>query len=126
MIILSYFELLQVFTFFEATSPLIKAMFQILSDIMNFILILLFMMFAFANSFYILGKQQAITSGSSPDYASFIGAFEHVFYISMGEFNTDEYEDSDQSYLLFALFYSACFLFIVHMLNMLIAMMGET
>lgn len=57
MIILCYFELLQVFTFVESTSPLIKAMFQILNDIKSFIAILVFMMIAFANSFYILGKQ---------------------------------------------------------------------
>lgn len=44
----------------------------------------------------------------------------------MGEFNTDDYADSDQSFILFSLFYAACMLFIVHMLNMLIAMMGET
>lgn len=87
MIVITYLELLQLFTFFEQTSPLLKAIFQILGDIKFFVLILVFLMVSFSNAFYLLGIQQYLdTANEEIPYASFVGAFGHVFYIAMGEF----------------------------------------
>ena len=57
--------------------------------------VMLVSIFAFANSFYILAKNQMdyddIPEGEAPQYNTFLGSMEHVFLLSLGEFNLDDY-----------------------------------
>ena len=63
-----------------------------------------------------------------PSYVTFLGALEHIYLLALGEFNLDDYKigDGSDSWLLHLLFVTATFFLLVHLLNMLIAIMGET
>ena len=61
----------------------------------------------------------------------------HIYLLALGEFNMDDYayplgEDGAEAYaswqysLMIFYFIAATFLFLIHLLNMLIAIMGET
>ena len=65
---------------------------------------------------------------SVPDYSKFHGALKHVYLLALGEFNLKDYElgDGTDKLLLWILFVSASFFLLIHLLNMLIAIMGET
>jgi hypothetical protein len=51
----------------------------------------------------------------------------NIYLLALGDFNTDEYEMGEKSKpILWFLFIIASFLLLIHLLNMLIAIMGET
>ena len=60
-----------------------------------------------------------------PNYSTFLGACFHVYLASLGEFDTDFYFDNKMSPLLIMMFLGLSFFMCIHMLNMLIAIMGE-
>jgi len=53
---------------------------------------------------------------------------QHVYLLSLGEFNVEEYDlgNGSQALILWVFFMLASFLLVIHFLNMLIAIMGET
>ena len=59
-------------------------------------------------------------------YATFEGAFDHVFESSLGGFNTNYYWGHKMSPVTVFLFITMAFMMCIHLLNMLIAMMGES
>mmetsp|Transcript_9402 Transcript_9402/g.14356 ORF Transcript_9402/g.14356 Transcript_9402/m.14356 type:complete len:126 (+) Transcript_9402:6161-6538(+) len=63
-------------------------------------------------------------------YSSLLGAFNHVYLSALGEFNTDPYLEDSVSpgtrTMLLILFFSLSFFMCIHLLNMLIAIMGES
>ena len=64
-----------------------------------------------------------------PAYSTLIGSLQHVFLLALGEFNLEDYEIGGNSYDYFALwllFIAASFVLLIHLLNMLIAIMGES
>jgi hypothetical protein len=63
-----------------------------------------------------------------PRYYTFIGSLEHVYMLALGEFDDDAYTigDGSQTSLLWVFFIIASFFLLIHLLNMLIAIMGET
>lgn len=64
----------------------------------------------------------------SPQYFTLQGALVHVFLSSLGEFDTEDYTRSDglvKNFLLM-LFFILSFFMCIHMLNMLIAIMGNS
>ena len=94
--------------------------------------IMLICIFAFANSFYLIGLNQVefdnVEEEDFPMYATFIGSFQHVYLLALGEFDVEYYEAGDGNYtiILWIMFVLASFLLLIHLLNMLIAIMGET
>ena len=65
---------------------------------------------------------------ATPGYAKWQGALQHVYLLALGEFNLDDYElgDGTDYFLLWIFFIGASFFLLIHLLNMLIAIMGET
>jgi hypothetical protein len=61
-----------------------------------------------------------------PSYSTFIGAFKHVYLSSMGESDTDQYFGNEMTPFLIFLFLMMSFFMMIHMLNMLIAIMGDS
>ena len=64
-------------------------------------------------------------------YGTVGGAFQYIWYLSIGELNADAnlFEITDNTwtqFVLWLLFVAATFLILIHMLNMLIAVMTET
>jgi hypothetical protein len=60
-----------------------------------------------------------------PEYATYLGSFNHVYLSSLGEFETDTYYDNPMTSVLIFLFLAMSFLMCIHLLNMLIAIMGD-
>jgi hypothetical protein len=90
--------------------------------------------FAFANAFYLLGRNQIqfdeVSQDDVPSYATFSGAVFFIYQISLGEvYVIDSFtvgNNPQQYYPLWVIFILSTFTLLVHMLNMLIAIMGET
>jgi len=116
----------------DAIAPLVKIIFLILIDIGWFLLIFIIIMFGFATSFYLLGLSQRDLEPDvdPPPYAAGYGdALWHVYLLALGEFDLEAYEIGGSAYMtgiLMVYFAMASFLLLIHLLNMLIAIMGET
>lgn len=80
---------------------------------------------AFICAFYSIGRNQAQLQGEFPSYSTYLGSFNHVYLSSLGEFNTDEYFDNSMTPVLVFLFLMMSFFMCIHLLNMLIAIMGD-
>ena len=61
-----------------------------------------------------------------PSYAKALGAVIHVYLSSLGEFDTELYLGSPMQGPLLVLFLALSFFMCIHMLNMLIAIMGDS
>ena len=61
-----------------------------------------------------------------PSYATYMGAINHVYTSSLGEFDTDSYYDNPMTPILIVLFLAMSFFMCIHLLNMLIAIMGDS
>jgi hypothetical protein len=68
----------------------------------------------------------AETEDEIPPYATIAGAFDHVYLSSLGEFGTDFYWGNDMTPILIFLFICMSFIMTIHLLNMLIAIMGDS
>lgn len=63
-----------------------------------------------------------------PSYENWVGALQNIYLLGLGDFNTDDYEmgDGSSGWILWLFFVISSFLLLIHLLNMLIAIMGET
>ena len=59
-------------------------------------------------------------------YANYLSSFNHVYTSALGEMNTDSYYGDEMQPILIILFIFTSFFMTIHLLNMLIAMMGES
>lgn len=115
-------------------APLVLIIFKVFFDIKWFILTLSIAIFAFSNSFYLLGKNQIMYDELSkeeyPPYATVIGSLEYMYLMALGEIQADgdffAKGKATQELLLWLLFLFATLTIILHLMNMLIAIMGET
>ena len=85
-------------------------------------------------SFYSIGRNQEDiiyandSSEKVPRYATYIGALQYVYESSLGGYDTSSYKvgNSRMEPVLITLFFLLTFIMTVHLLNMLIAIMGES
>ena len=61
-----------------------------------------------------------------PEYSTLFGSLRHVFISSLGDMELDSYKNSEMSWVLGFLFILLSFLMCIHLLNMLIAIMGQS
>ena len=63
-----------------------------------------------------------------PSYETWVGALQNIYLLGLGDFNTDDYGmgDGSSGWILWLLFITSSFILLIHLLNMLIAIMGET
>ena len=73
-------------------APLVNSFMQILFDIRWFLTIMLVIMFAFANSFYLIGRNQLEFEGHEAEYADFGGAMKYIYLTALGEFGIEDYD----------------------------------
>lgn len=128
------------FRFFGEIAPLVEIIAVIFNDILYFMIIYGITMFGFIIAYYQLGRNQFQLEyqklkdedpGKSvdyniPPYATALGAVIHVYISSLGEFDIDSYLDSPMEVPLLILFLGLSFFMCIHMLNMLIAIMGDS
>jgi hypothetical protein len=121
-------------------APLVYILFEVFADITWFILVILIMFLAFSSAFYLLGQNQIQfdelsgvpnEEGESevPLYTTPMNSMLFMFYILLGEVGFSgafESGKKNQAGALWVLFVIATFFFIIVMMNMLVAIMGET
>ena len=79
-------------------APLIDIIFTIIYEIRHFMMIYIIGTISFVYAFYSIGRnQEQIADGDEdaiPSYSTYLGAFDHVYLSSLGEFDTDLYLDN--------------------------------
>jgi len=119
---------------FDVISPLIKSIFKMFEDVLYFTIILILAMFSFAFSYFLLGRNQLQydkfkKDDAKPLYSRAMGSFEYIYYLALGEVGfVDGFEMGDKpkhEYILWVLFVISSFILIIHMMNMLVAIMTE-
>lgn len=95
--------------------------------------LMVMIIFSFANAFYLIGKNQLqfdnIATGDRPLYTTMIGSLQYIYMLMLGEVgNTGMFEvgDASNSEYLWVLFLFGSFVIIIHLINMLVALMGDT
>ena len=119
---------------FKRTAPLIDTIRNILKDITSFMIILIFFIIGFAICFYLMGQNQ-LNYDEKLDhdkmleipYNSMLGSIWYVYFtMVMGNQNIDSFNDKGDKYHLYLLYVVASFIMIIVLLNLLIAIMGNT
>lgn len=123
-------------------APLVDIIFVILEDIKSFMVIYIVALVAFIIAYFVIGRNQKqieleewISNGSvvedepqGPEYSTLLGSTIHVYKASMGSFGHDDYVRNGgliTGFMLFLAFILSFFM-CIHMLNMLIAIMGDS
>lgn len=111
------------FRMFESTAALVRMIIEITVDINTFLTLFMMFIFAFANSFYIIAR-------NDPDGEMFTGdtlfkAFIFSYRTGMGDFETDGFEYRDMIIVYFLWFFTSVLILIIS-LNLLLAIMGDT
>ena len=122
---LYYFQLV------DNISPLIHTIFFTLKSIGYFMVTYCVALFAFANAFYLLGRNQLIfdkeiKTEDRPEYSSVWGSLSTVFKLCLGEVQFSVGFQKSQAVPLWIVFVMASFVLVTHMLNMLIGIMGDS
>lgn len=110
----------------------IDMIFRILWEIKFFGIVLAVTMVAFTNSYYLIGRNQIQFDNIDPEepiiYAEWMGAFWTVTMLSLGNPETDNFfqGDGNQKIYLMCLFGLSAVMILIHLLNMLIAIMADT
>lgn len=109
---------------------------MIFKDIGWFLVVFCVALFAFANAFFLIGKNQVefggIKTADQPMYAkNMIDSIYYTYLLSLGNFILEDINKGDDNaypdqVLLTIVFVFASFFMLIHLLNMLIAIMGET
>lgn len=130
LVLLMFFKSLYFLGLNSEIAPLINIIFVIFHDILNFLLVYILGIIAFVFSFWLIGKNQndLKEEGDEGDipYVDLSSAFDHVYESSLGGFNTDGYWGHKMTPFAVSLFIMMSFFMCIHLLNMLIAMMGES
>ena len=119
---------------FERPALLILLIRRTLTHILPFMVLLFIILLLFTNMLYVLNKTQdplipryETSLYSEESKYSFYSALIHIYLISLGEFNMDDYENRGETIKQIILlgFILATFLIQITFMNMLIAIMGE-
>ena len=95
---------------------------EIVIDMRNFVLILLISVFAFANSYYILGRNSDSTNFAGEDVA---GAFIFSWNMAIGNSDTSGFGTRDEV-ILWIIYAINLIINLVMLLNLVVAIMGDT
>ncbi|TNV87578.1 hypothetical protein FGO68_gene12312 [Halteria grandinella] len=129
--VLMWFRFLYFFRLIDQTAPLIRMIWQIIYDIRAFIFIFILIILAFANGFWVLSKNQiALSKDADPSelpYYTYRLSVLYVFLTAVGEYGVDNYSlGVEEENYLWALFILTVFFLSIVLLNMLIAIMGQS
>jgi hypothetical protein len=120
---------------FKATAHFITLIFTTIYDVRIFTLMLLIIIIAFANFFFIMNLNTPMGLGDNsttyyymPDYGlgKVMNSLMGAYFISLGEFDYGGYGSGEHFYVVWIFFTLGSFLMLVVFMNMLIAIMGDT
>lgn len=119
----------------DEISPLIDIIFKIVRDIKYFMALFILFVICLSDTFFLVGQNQIQFDDSITDeqkesipYNSFLNSLLYVSSLSLGELDISSFDygtNKNQQWLLIVFFYVAAFVMMIHMLNMLIAIMGS-
>ena len=123
-VLILYFKLFYFLRIFFATAYLVRMIIEIILDMKFFVTVLLIGTMAFANSFYIFGRNSSSADGNLA--GTDIGqAFIFSYRIGLGDFDTSGFSTRDQE-VLWTVFFLNTLIIQVVLLNLIIAIMGDT
>jgi len=132
-IIVQYLKLGYFLSLVDQIAPMIDIVYRIVYDIGWFVIVLLVMTFAFTYAFYILAQSQIefdnISTLEKPiPTLTLYGAILWMFELVNGNTNTEHFElgEGQNKSVLYLIYFAAVFIFMIHLMNMLIAIMGNT
>lgn len=108
---------------FLATAAMIRMVIEIIYDMKYFLLILLLAIAGFGNCYYILASNN--TSEGFFTGSTYWRAFIYSYRQSLGDFDTSAYTGANK-HLLFTIWFLDTLVIAIIMLNLLIAIMGDT
>lgn len=109
--------------FYQSTAYLAKMIVAVTFDSRYFLLVLLIAVFGFGNAFYII----AANGDTRFTGDNFMMAFVYSYRTALGDFDTDGYADTGKyETLIYILWYMSTILTLIILLNLLIAIMGDT
>lgn len=111
---------------FAPISAFIRMIIEIVKDMSTFLVILFASILAFANSFFILDGsflENKTLKASGGDVGL---TFASTYMMGLGEWDTDKYQSSEHTILLWVFFLLCTFLVQIVLLNLLIALMEDT
>ena len=139
LIVFLLFKSLYFLRFVGEIAPLVDIIFVIMSDIKYFMVIFLIAEVAFITAFFCIGRNQRLLKliemdndpalmedYEPPNYSTLMGAIDYVYISSLDEFDSGSYFDNQMTPILLLLFVGLSFFMCIHLLNMLIAIMGES
>ena len=99
----------------------------IVTDVQTFTIMLLIVMVAFANFFYVIdmGDKDSQYVGVYTDN-SVINVLMEMYFIGLGNFNLGSYSNGANSGIIWFFFIIASFVIVVVFMNLLISIMGNT
>ena len=124
----------------DQISPLIESIFVIMNDMFYFLLIFMIGIFAFSEGFFVIGKNQAMLKEEEldelgithdpekypkPSYSEIGGGVSYTYMSALGQLDISEY-GGPMLPVLYFLFFLLSFIMCIHLLNMLIAIMGQS
>lgn len=116
-------------------APMLDIIVRILIDIGYFMVILVLMGLVFATQFYLVAQNQVMFDDLSEkekgdlNYKTFTSAWWYTYDIVLGGADRENFDigtNSSQSNTLYILYTLSTFIMLIHLTNMLIAIMGET
>ena len=117
---------------FDEFSQLVLTAYQVLLEIRWFIIVILIIILAFGNAFWLIGRNQLhydrVENVKDISYYNFWQTSLYMYYQMLGELILDPFEagkDPTHEAVLWILFLLSSFTLIVTLLNMLVAIMGE-
>jgi hypothetical protein len=78
----------------DEMAPLVYIIFRVFSDIQYFVVTMIIAICAFANAFYLIGKNQVQFDELEPDkyptYHKLIGSVQYIYLMALGELAADD------------------------------------
>uniref|UniRef100_A0A7S3JKB8 Ion transport domain-containing protein n=1 Tax=Euplotes harpa TaxID=151035 RepID=A0A7S3JKB8_9SPIT len=121
-VLILYFKLFYFLRVFFVTAYLVRMIIEIVIDMKNFVLVLIISIMAFGNSYYILGRNS--DSGNLAG-ESVTDAFIFSYKMALGDFGLDGFNTKDEE-ILWIIFVINTIIVLVMLLNLVIAIMGDT
>lgn len=122
--VLLWWKLLYYLQLFEKTSPLVIMVFDVLKDMMAFLMISIFLLIGFAFGFIVLFQREEGDIGQ--DFSSLYRACLTLFAYLLGAFELEQFDDTRYPQVAFGLFVAYELVMTIVLLNLLIAIMGDS
>ena len=122
-VLVLYFKLFYFLRIFYSTAYLVRMIIEIMWDMKVFVGVLMIATAAFGNAFYILDRN--LTEEENIIGKNFIDALIYSYKMGLGDFDTDNFGTRDEE-VLWIFFILNSIIVLIVLLNLLIAIMGDT